>query len=114
MLTQEDGEQSSPAPAKTTPAAAAPKKAETAAPRTVPGAAGANKDAGRGGNRGGRYPARGGARNVYRGSEEKGDAPVAEDAAAGFEGERVGECGLPSRVSISVSHNHFVWHTLTP
>lgn len=101
-LLGDDGEQSSPAPAKSTPAAAAtagakkaPNAAEGTVSRNVPGAAGGN----RGGNRGGRYPSRGGPRNVARGGEDKGPRNTGPDAATGtpeglegpggFDGERV-------------------------
>ena len=96
LLTLEDGEQSSPAPAKSTAAPAAAKK-ETAAPRAVPGAAGANanKDAGAArGARGGRYPSRGGPRTREdRGPRNTLDAATGEgqETAGGFDGERVGE-----------------------
>lgn len=80
-----DGDDSSPAPApKTTPAATsaagvkkAPNAAEGTVKRNVPGAAGA------GAARGGRYPSRGGPRNVYRGAEDKGPRNTGPDPASG-------------------------------
>lgn len=100
-LLGDDGDESpAPAPkAKATPAAGAAgaKKADAPAPkRDVPGAAGANAAA-----RGGRYPNRGGPRNVYRGDNK---SPVQENTPEGTEtGQFDGERAPPSRKG---NHNH--------
>lgn len=103
LLGDDGGE--SPAPAAKAPAAAAAKKADAPAPaRDVPGAAA--KPAANA-NRGGRYPNRGGPRNVYRGDGgERNSGPTATEGVAegaehpgGFDGERV----PPSRKG---NHNH--------
>lgn len=73
----DDGEERSGSPAPKAAAAKAPAAAQ--APKVVPGAAPT-----KGTSRGGRYPSRGGPRNVYRG-------PAASDPEPGFDGERVGK-----------------------
>ncbi|ORX37374.1 hypothetical protein BD324DRAFT_608653 [Kockovaella imperatae] len=95
-LLDDDGESPSPAVKSTTKAPATATKTTPAAPaaqtqRNVPGSAP------RGGQRGGRYPSRGGPRNVYR--EDNGPRNTGPDPATGtteglegpggFDGERV-------------------------
>ena len=91
----EDGDSSpAPAPAKTAQTAAANKQpAASNTPRNVPGSTPRGT-----GQRGGRYPSRGGPRNVSRddnGPRNTGPDPASGtmegfEGAGGFEGERVG------------------------
>ncbi|KAK6905922.1 hypothetical protein L486_08203 [Kwoniella mangroviensis CBS 10435] len=97
-LLGDDGESTSPAPAKATPAPAK-KDATPAAPqRTVPGSQ-PRGGQGQGARGRGSYPSRGGPRNTYQG-EPRNTGPVSSEGnaegtetAGGFDGERV----APSR-----------------
>ncbi|WVQ97639.1 hypothetical protein IAU59_004753 [Kwoniella sp. CBS 9459] len=108
-LLGDDGDNSSPAPAKAPAAAAPAKKAETAQPqRSVPGS---QPRGGAGGRGRGSYPSRGGPRNVFREGEPRNSGPVSAEGnaegtetAGGFDGERVPPSRKGNQGSVRDAH----------